>query len=107
MNILQTSSALPEVISRRRMLQLTTAATLGLVGGGSNAAEGEASVLSIAPKPLFELSPWLYMQFMEPLGVTDGSIEASWDHLHNRWRPDLIQATKELAPPMMRWGGLF
>ncbi|MDB6032462.1 MAG: Intracellular exo-alpha-(1-_5)-L-arabinofuranosidase [Verrucomicrobiales bacterium] len=64
-------------------------------------------MLRIDPKPLFELSPWLYLQFMEPLGVTDGSVEASWDHMKNRWRPDLIEATKELAPPMMRWGGLF
>jgi hypothetical protein len=24
----------------------------------------------VDPNPLFELSPWLYMQFMEPLGMT-------------------------------------
>jgi alpha-N-arabinofuranosidase len=89
------------------MIQLTTAATLGVVSGSSGAEAGEAPELRVEPKPLFELSPWLYMQFMEPLGVTDGSVEASWDHLRNRWRPDLIEATKELAPPMMRWGGLF
>lgn len=93
--------------SRRRMLQLTAAATAGLASGAIAAEAVDAPGLRIDPKPLFELSPWLYMQFMEPLGVTDGSIEASWDHLRNRWRPDLIEATKELAPPMMRWGGLF
>lgn len=64
-------------------------------------------VLTVTPKPLFTLSPYLYMQFMEPLGVTDGSIEASWDHETDTWRKDLINITKELAPGMMRWGGLF
>src|SRR5512146_2910393 len=45
------------------------------------------------------------MQFMEPLGVTDGSVEAAWDHEHDRWREDVIEATRELAPPIIRWGG--
>lgn len=36
--------------------------------------------LTINPDPRFDLSPWLYMQFMEPLGVTDSSVEAAWDH---------------------------
>ena len=40
----------------------------------------EASSIQIDPTPKFELSPWLYMQFMEPLGVTDGSVEAAWNH---------------------------
>ena len=65
------------------------------------------STLNINPKPFFELSPWLYMQFMEPLGVTDGSVEAAWDHGVDRWRDDVIQVTKELSPGMMRWGGIF
>jgi hypothetical protein len=91
------------IISRRKMLQLTAVATARLASEVSVAAAPGAPVLSIDPKPLHELSPWLYMQFMEPLGVTDGSIEASWDHMKNRWRPDLIEATRELAPPMMRW----
>ncbi len=43
----------------------------------------------------------------EPLGTTDGSVEAGWDHMQQRWRPDLLAATRELAPTMMRWGGLF
>ena len=38
----------------------------------------------VDPKPLFELSPYLYMQFMEPLGATDGSVEAAWDHLRDQ-----------------------
>jgi alpha-L-arabinofuranosidase len=69
--------------------------------------DNSAPTLKIDPQPRFDLSPWLYMHFMEPLGVTDSSIEASWDHERNRWRPDLVEITKELAPGMMRWGGLF
>jgi alpha-N-arabinofuranosidase len=63
--------------------------------------------LRVDPAPRFDLSPWLYTQMMEPLGVTDGSVEASWDHVKERWRPDLVTVTKELAPGMIRWGGLF
>ncbi len=65
------------------------------------------NTLRIDPTPKFDLSPYLYMQFMEPLGSTDGSVEASWNHLENRWRRDLIEVTRELGPTMMRWGGCF
>lgn len=65
------------------------------------------STLSINPSPQFELSPWLYMQFMEPLGVTDSSVEAAWDHSTDRWREDVVQVTRELAPGMIRWGGIY
>jgi alpha-L-arabinofuranosidase len=57
--------------------------------------------------PRHELSPYLYMQFMEPLGVTDSSVEAAWDHLQDAWRPDVVDATRDLEPTMMRWGGIF
>jgi alpha-L-arabinofuranosidase len=82
-------------------------AASAMAGAAPVAAEATTSTLKIDPKPLFDLSPWLYMQFMEPVGVSDSSIEASWDHMRNRWRPELIEITKELAPTMMRWGGLF
>ena len=71
------------------------------------AATGRRAPLVVDPVPLFELSPYLYMQFMEPLGATDGSVEAAWDHLSDRWRDDLVAITRELAPTMMRWGGIF
>ncbi len=70
-------------------------------------AEGRRSMLVVDPVPLFELSPYLYMQFMEPLGATDGSVEAAWDHATDHWREDVLAATRELAPTMMRWGGIF
>lgn len=66
-----------------------------------------AEPIVIDAAPLFELSPHLYMQFMEPLGATDGSVEAAWDHQSERWRPDLIDITRDLAPGMVRWGGCF
>jgi hypothetical protein len=68
---------------------------------------GRSAALAVDPAPLFELSPYLYMQFMEPLGATDGSVEAAWDHLNGRWRDDVATVTRELAPTMMRWGGIF
>ena len=61
----------------------------------------------IDPQPLFEISPHLYMQFMEPLGVTDSSVEAAWDYDRDDWRKDFVETTRELAPGMMRFGGLL
>ena len=60
----------------------------GTLGNGARAAaQGlNPNALVINPVPGFELSPYLYMQFMEPLGTTDGSVEAAWDHLRDRWR---------------------
>jgi alpha-N-arabinofuranosidase len=72
--------------------------------GGDIKAE---AVLSVDPKPRFALSPYLYMQFMEPLGVTDGSVDAAWDFGADRWREDVVEITQELAPTLLRWGGCF
>jgi alpha-L-arabinofuranosidase len=47
------------------------------------------------------------MQFMEPLGATDSSVEAAWDHLRDDWREDVVGVTRDLAPTMLRWGGIF
>lgn len=72
-----------------------------------DAQRHDGSSILVDPNLLFELSPYLYMQFMEPLGATDGSVEAAWDHLRDEWRPDVVEITRELGPPMMRWGGIF
>jgi alpha-N-arabinofuranosidase len=69
------------------------------------AADGNAIVVN--PKPLFDISPRLYMQFMEPLGSTDSSVEAAWDYNADDWRKDFISAVHDLAPDTMRFGGLF
>ena len=65
-------------------------------------------VLQVNPQPTFDLSPNLFMQFMEPLGTADPSIEAGWDFRRHCWREDLVKVTRELAPPLIRWpGGCF
>ena len=94
-------------MSRRKALGLMTATAAGLTASSpvvSLAQETSLPALIVKPAPLFELSPYLYMQFMEPLGTTDGSVEAAWDHLRDRWRPDVVSATRDLAPAMLRWG---
>jgi alpha-L-arabinofuranosidase len=86
-------------------LSLDPAAALGR-GPRSDAHPAPATLL-VDPRPRFEFSPHLYMQFMEPLGATDGSVEASWDHDRDDWREDLVAATRDLGPDVIRWGGLF
>lgn len=61
----------------------------------------------VDPTPQFEISPLLYMQFMEPLGATDSAVEAAWDYEADDWRKDFVDVTRELAPGAMRFGGLF
>src|SRR4030065_650508 len=63
--------------------------------------------LVVNPEPRFDLSPYLYMQFMEPLGTTDGSVAAAWDFMNDRWRQDVVEVTKKLSPALIRWGGVF
>ena len=83
-------------------------AAAGLAAAGPlGLAAQTADSIAIDTKPLFELSPYLYMQFMEPLGATDGSVEAAWDHLRDDWRDDVVEITRQLGPTMMRWGGIF
>lgn len=83
----------------------------GFLAGGAAAAlpalAAAQAVLEVDPAPRFELSPYLYMQFMEPLGATDSSVEAAWDHDRQDWREDVIAATQDLAPAMVRWGGIY
>jgi len=98
---------------RRRAFLARGAAALA-AGAGSvreamaadRTAQASGEVL-LDPRPLFELSPYLYMQFMEPLGKADGSVAAAWDDRAQRWRGDLVSVTKQLGPPLMRWGGCF
>lgn len=73
----------------------------------STVLAADASMIVVDPKPLFDISPYLYMQFMEPLGTTDSSVEAAWDYDADDWRKDFIDVVKDLAPDVMRFGGLF
>lgn len=97
----------PSGITRRRAIATAAGAGAALALVPSGVAVPEDSVITVDPEPLFELSPYLYMQFMEPLGVTDGSVEAAWDHARDRWRPDVVEVTRDLGPPLLRWGGCF
>src|SRR5262245_15680034 len=101
-------------MKRRLFLKQSTLAAAGVAfsrapaGGAARQVQpGSAPAMVVDPRPLFELSPYLYMQFMEPLGATDGSIEAAWDHLNEQWRDDVVEVSRELGPTMMRWGGIF
>src|SRR4051812_3967686 len=98
---------------KRREFFKTAAAVAGGLAAAQNLkaiaqsqVEGAASSggrVLIDPKPLFEISPHLYMQFMEPLGATDSSVEAAWDYNHDDWRKDFVETTAELAPGMLRY----
>ena len=101
-------------MQRRAFLKDSSLAVAGAVTGAlalptaaSVETQSKGESISVDPKPQFELSPYLYMQFMEPLGATDGSVEAAWDHLRDQWRDDVVAVTRALAPTMMRWGGIF
>jgi alpha-L-arabinofuranosidase len=95
----------------RRDFLLSAGAAVVAGAGRSLAAAGANALLpqsmAIDPQPKFDLSPYLYMQFMEPLGVTDSSVDAAWDFARDRWREDVVEITQELAPTLLRWGGCF
>jgi alpha-N-arabinofuranosidase len=95
--------------TRREAVKLLAgaAATLTITPAVSLAEDKAVATLTVNPTPRFELSPYLYMQFMEPLGTTDGSVEAAWDHRRDSWREDVVAVARELGPPMLRWGGIF
>ena len=85
-------------------------AAVALSGKALAGQQGDAkanALIAIDPKPKFALSPYLYMQFMEPLGTTDSSVDAAWDFAADRWREDVVDITQQLAPTLMRWGGCF
>jgi alpha-L-arabinofuranosidase len=99
--------------NRREVLKAGVAAAVGgslsghLARCQAAAAEEAQASLVVNPAPLFDLSPYLYMQFMEPLGTTDSSVEAAWSYDADDWRRDFVDTSRDLAPPMMRFGGLF
>jgi alpha-L-arabinofuranosidase len=92
--------------TRRQFIKKIGAGAAALTLPSAYSAETHP-MLVVNPEPRFDLSPYLYMQFMEPLGTTDGSVAAAWDFKKDRWRPDVIDVTKELAPSLIRWGGCF
>jgi alpha-N-arabinofuranosidase len=63
--------------------------------------------ITVDTQPRHEISPRFYMQFMEPLGTTDSSVEACWDIEKDQWRDDFIATTRDLSPSSVRWGGIL
>ncbi|MBO4297177.1 MAG: alpha-L-arabinofuranosidase [Clostridia bacterium] len=63
--------------------------------------------ICVSTQGKWKISPYLNMQFMEPLSATDSSVDAGWDYLRGCWREDLIETVRSLAPGMVRWGGCF
>jgi len=103
-------------MKRRDFLKLSSglAASLAVSAETSTHAQAQlehasssGTALLVDPTPLFDISPRLYMQFMEPLGVTDSSVEAAWDCQTDAWREDFVKTTASLAPGVLRFGGLF
>lgn len=65
------------------------------------------NMIQIDPRPLHTISPYLTMQFAEPLSNADSSIDAAWDYVAGQWQPSTVEIIRKLAPPMIRWGGCF
>src|SRR4051794_36438519 len=114
-SVVRANTAVGVTMNRRTFLTASVTAAAGIAATGAGDA-GRAPIdgqrldggtIVVDPSPRFELSPYLFMQFMEPLGATDGSVEAAWDHLRDDWREDVVAVTRELGPAMMRWGGIF
>ena len=97
-------------MQRRNFLKISGLGSASLALNTGRAAfvkQPADATIEVDTKPMFELSKHLYMQFMEPLGTTDSSVEAAWDHEKNDWKETVINVTRSLAPGMMRWGGNF
>ncbi len=72
--------------NRRKWLRQVTAATTGAAALPASLSKADSnSAVIIDPAHLFEISPRLYMQVMEPLGATDSSVEAAWDYGADDW----------------------
>src|SRR5262249_26450761 len=73
------------VMNRRTFLTTSASAAAGIAASGAfdvglariDAKAQDGNAIAVDPAPLYELSPYLFMQFMEPLGATDGSVEAA------------------------------
>jgi alpha-L-arabinofuranosidase len=93
--------------NRREWLGVAGTTSAGMILQARGLEAGTSGTVVIDPTPLFPISPYLYMQFMEPLGTTDSSVEAAWDYRIDDWREDFITAVRDLSPGLMRFGGNF
>ena len=65
------------------------------------------TTLTVKTQKKHEISPYLYMQFIEPLGCADSSVDAAWNFIENDWHTKVIDKVRELSPTMIRFGGAF
>ena len=100
--------------NRRQFLKnASTASAASLIAGPSAFSSFSSGsiirggTIGSDPEPIFEVSPLMYLQFMEPLGVTEPSVEGSWNYYSDNWRDDFVNCVKDLAPDMIRWGGIL
>jgi hypothetical protein len=100
-------------VTRRDAVKALAAGVSGialLARNVASAAVASRRELRTDLAPKFELSPDPVPQFMEPLGVADGSVEAAWDHRRDDWGGDVadisdlnssqVMQTKQLALPL-------
>src|ERR1051326_5583793 len=92
---------------RAFLLNNSMVAGAALAAAALPAPHSDLPSIVVDPASRFEISPYLYMQFMEPLGVTDASVAGAWDYLADDWRLDFVDLTRDLAPGVLRFGGLF
>ena len=95
------------VSDRRQFLKNCTLALASSAWPAVPARPATSSKIVVHSAPQFEISPYLYMQFMEPLGVTDSSVSAAWDYDSDAWRKDFVETLGDLSPGVIRFGGLF
>jgi len=69
--------------------------------------EEKSMEIKLSTKAKHTISPYLYMQFLEPLSNADTSVDAGWDYVNDCWQPKLVDKIKQLAPTMIRFGGCF
>ena len=81
--------------------------TSGYIIGRMKETGGNIMNINISTGKKHTISPYIYMQFAEPLGTADTSVDAGWDYLHDCWQPKLVDKVRELEPTMIRWGGCF
>ena len=91
--------------AKKAARKVTAAKMQGARALGPAAVGPSSGAITVDPKPIFDISPYLFMQFMEPLGDTDTSVEAAWEWWTQDWRPDVLEVTRELAPGLIRWPG--
>ncbi len=94
-------------MNRRTFLQAAPLLAASLAQAQTQRARTSGNAIEIDPTPRFDFSPHFYMQFMEPIGATDDSMESAWSYDTDNWRKDLVDVTKDLAPDVMRFGGLL